>query len=117
MVEAMSTNSTNTNRFFKKRLNKSDVLTSDILFLYCVGKERIKCNIRHLASFDLVCREAHVSYPDNLSERGIVMMLDSDAIAKLEMDEALCPILIKIENSCLFQVEQCKFINIFKIVC
>ena len=34
-----------------------------LLFLPCVGKEKVLCNIQSLASFDLVCREVHVSLP------------------------------------------------------
>jgi len=74
----------------------------ELLYVHCVSKEKFSVCIKGFTCVTLVCRETHVSYVENMSERRRCLV--PDVIENQSVDVLLegrtAPLLVRVNSSC-----------------
>ncbi|KXJ13634.1 hypothetical protein AC249_AIPGENE27160 [Exaiptasia diaphana] len=75
---------------------------SKLMYVHCVSKEDYKIRLSSLMCLDLICREIHISFIDNLTERRVALVPKHNG--RHNMDDLFqnleSPTLISVESSC-----------------
>ena len=74
----------------------------DLLYVHCVSEEQFTVRLKGFTCVTLVCRETHVSYLENMSERRHCLI--PDVVENQSMDVLLegraAPLLVRVNSSC-----------------
>ena len=75
---------------------------SELVYLHCVSKEKFGVTLKGFTCISLICREAHVSYIEKMSERRQCLVPDvveHQPVDALFEDQGT-PLLVRINSSC-----------------
>ena len=74
----------------------------DLLYVHCVSEEKFSVSLKGFTCVTPVCRETHVSYLENVSERPRCLI--PDVVENKSVDVLLerreTPLLIRVNSSC-----------------
>ena len=74
----------------------------DLLYVHCVSEEKFTVRSKGFTCVTLVCRETHVSYLENMSERRRCLI--PDVVENQSVDVLLegiaAPLLVRVNSSC-----------------
>ena len=76
---------------------------SELVYLHCVSKEKFGVTLKGFTCISLICREAHVSYIEKMSERRRCLVPDvveHQPVDALFEDQGT-PLLVRINSSCV----------------
>ena len=74
----------------------------DLLYVHCVSEEQFTVRLKGFTCVTLVCRETHVSYLENMSERRrclIPDVVESQSVEAL-LEGIAAPLLVRVNSSC-----------------
>ena len=73
-----------------------------LLYIHCVSEEKFTVSVKGFTCVILLCRETHVSYLENMSERRHCLI--PDVVENQSMDVLLegraAPLLVRVNSSC-----------------
>ena len=73
-----------------------------LLYVHCVSKEKFSVTLKGFSCVSLVCRETHVSYLENMSDRRRCII--PDVVENQSVDVLLegrrAPLLVRVNSSC-----------------
>ena len=73
---------------------------SELVYLHCLSKEKFGVTLKGFTCISLICREAHVSYIEKMSERRLVPdVVEHQPVDALFEDQGT-PLLVRINSSC-----------------
>ena len=89
------------------QLNLAESLqNSALLYVHCVSKVDFEVRLCNLLCINVICREVHVSFVDNLAERRVALVPKHNG--RVDVDNIFqnvdCPALISITSSCDIKV-------------
>ena len=75
---------------------------AELVYIHCVSKENFSVTLKGFTCVSLICREAHVSYIENMSERRRCLVPDvvEDQPVDALFGGQSTPLLVRISSSC-----------------
>lgn len=85
----------------------------DLLYVHCVSEEKFTVSLKGFSCVTLVCRETHVSYLENMSERRRCLIPDvvENQSVDVLLERKAAPLLVRVNSSCDITVS-CEIRNI-----
>lgn len=74
----------------------------ELLYVHCVSKEKFSVTLKGFSCVSLVCREAHVSYVENMRERRKCLVPDlvENQSVDILLEGRRTPPLVRVISSC-----------------
>lgn len=74
----------------------------DLLYVHCVSEEKFSVSLKGFTCVTLVCRETHMSYLENMSQRRrclIPDVVENESVDVL-LERRAAPLLVRVNSSC-----------------